>query len=339
MAAIRTLRNPSLILRGELRESGANEFSDRGRKHEVGGGVLRGGAEFAPSFFQNIDELFARVISVLRGEGADFVFEKDKDGRVFEGLGARVGFQSGFGNPGGNFGGFVCGDAGGEEQFAGAFGLFDVERATPSQVADFAFGKRGAGSEPALEMLAAGGEQQKRASVGHQTGDPGCDTFAVDEFGGATVDGARGIGGVCGVDKLAGAGVGFHADRNRNGCLPRGKRQVGSVMPLPPVCLRCGVCCFSKLETYVRVTGEDWTRLGAEAERLAHFVGHRAYMRMSDGHCAALLVRVGEDGARQYFCSVYETRPATCRELERGSPQCAGEIALKGERPGQAAFS
>jgi hypothetical protein len=60
---------------------------------------------------------------------------------------------------------------------------------------------------------------------------------------------------------------------------------------------------------------------------------------MSDGHCAALLVRVGEDGAREYFCSVYETRPATCRELERGSPQCAGEIALKGERPGQAAFS
>ena len=44
-------------------------------------------------------------------------------------------------------------------------------------------------------------------------------------------------------------------------------------------------------------------------------------------------VRVGEDGARQYFCSVYEKRPATCRELERGSPQCAGEIALKGERP------
>jgi Fe-S-cluster containining protein len=110
-------------------------------------------------------------------------------------------------------------------------------------------------------------------------------------------------------------------------------------MPLPPVCLRCGVCCFSKLETYVRVTGEDWARLGAEAERLVHFVGHRAYMRMSDGHCAALVVRAGEDGAREYFCSVYDARPATCRELERGSPQCAGEIALKGERPGQAALS
>ena len=87
MAAIRTLRHLSLILRGELRESGADEFSNRGRKSEVGGGVLRGGAEFAPRFFQNIDELFARVIGVLRGEGADFVFEKDKDRGVLEGLG------------------------------------------------------------------------------------------------------------------------------------------------------------------------------------------------------------------------------------------------------------
>jgi hypothetical protein len=86
------LRHPSLILRGELRESGADEFSDRGWKREAGGGVLRGGAEFAPSFFQNIDELFARVIGVLRGEGADFVFKKDKDRSVFEGLGAGVSF-------------------------------------------------------------------------------------------------------------------------------------------------------------------------------------------------------------------------------------------------------
>lgn len=104
-------------------------------------------------------------------------------------------------------------------------------------------------------------------------------------------------------------------------------------MPLPLVCLRCGVCCFSKLETYVRVTGEDWSRLGAEVESMAHFIGHRAYMRMRDGHCGALTVRVGADGSRDYVCSVYEKRPLTCRSLKRGSPQCEGEIALKGERP------
>ena len=104
-------------------------------------------------------------------------------------------------------------------------------------------------------------------------------------------------------------------------------------MPLPPVCLQCGVCCFSKLETYVRVTGEDWARLGDGAERVAHFLGNRAYMRMAAGRCAALDVRTGADGAREYFCSVYDQRPETCRELARGSPQCDGERALKGERP------
>jgi len=108
-------------------------------------------------------------------------------------------------------------------------------------------------------------------------------------------------------------------------------------MPSPPVCLNCGVCCFSKLETYVRVTGEDWARLGEAAERVAHFLGHRAFMRMRDGHCAALQVRTGTDGAREYCCAVYERRPQTCRDLARGSPQCEGEIALKGDRPVAAA--
>src|ERR1051326_1001869 len=56
----------------------------------------------------------------------------------------------------------------------------------------------------------------------------------------------------------------------------------------PSDCLRCGACCFSLAERFVRVTGDDWTRLGETAERVAHFLGHRAYMRMIDGHCAAL---------------------------------------------------
>ena len=57
-------------------------------------------------------------------------------------------------------------------------------------------------------------------------------------------------------------------------------------MSTPGDCLRCGVCCFSQLETYVRVSGDDWTRLGDDGQRVAHFIGHRAYMKMSGGHCA-----------------------------------------------------
>lgn len=100
----------------------------------------------------------------------------------------------------------------------------------------------------------------------------------------------------------------------------------------PSDCRRCGVCCFSQLETYVRVTGEDWARLGDEAERLAHFVGHRAYMRMDGGHCAALEVRPAAEGGAEFFCTAYERRPQVCRDLARGSAECAGELASKGRR-------
>ncbi|OIQ83555.1 flagellin N-methylase [mine drainage metagenome] len=99
--------------------------------------------------------------------------------------------------------------------------------------------------------------------------------------------------------------------------------------PMSNDCLRCGLCCFSTLDTYVRVTGEDWARLGDEAERWARFVGNRAYLRMKDGHCAALELRRGVDGAPVYFCTIYERRPRICRELERGSPVCEAERERK----------
>ncbi|HEX5660997.1 MAG TPA: YkgJ family cysteine cluster protein [Polyangiales bacterium] len=97
-------------------------------------------------------------------------------------------------------------------------------------------------------------------------------------------------------------------------------------MDAPP-CLACGACCFSRLATYVRVTGEDYTRLGDEAERVTTFVGNRCYMRMEHGHCAALEVSPG-----RYACQVYELRPETCRALERGSPQCDAERHGKASR-------
>jgi Fe-S-cluster containining protein len=101
----------------------------------------------------------------------------------------------------------------------------------------------------------------------------------------------------------------------------------------PPDCLRCGVCCFSPAERFVRVTGSDWARLGESAEQVAHFIGrgNEAYMKMTDGHCAALEVRrgPGANGEAEYFCTIYDRRPQICRDLARGSPECAGERALK----------
>ena len=97
-----------------------------------------------------------------------------------------------------------------------------------------------------------------------------------------------------------------------------------------PECLECGACCFSKLATYVRVGGDDYQRLGEKASDLTEFHGNRCYMRMVDGHCAALSIDSAE---RRFVCRIYADRPATCRDLARGSPSCQGEIHTKGERP------
>ena len=108
------------------------------------------------------------------------------------------------------------------------------------------------------------------------------------------------------------------------------KRTPGRMVTREPAsCLECGTCCFSNLETSVRVTGDDYGRLGSAVDDLVHFVGNRAYMRLIDGHCAAL--RIELEG--RFVCTVYETRPDACRDLERGSAQCAGELFTKEGRP------
>jgi Fe-S-cluster containining protein len=101
-----------------------------------------------------------------------------------------------------------------------------------------------------------------------------------------------------------------------------------STLPKPPPCLECGTCCFSNNERSVRVTGDDYERLGDAVEELVHFVGNRAYMRLADGHCAAL--RIELEG--RFVCTVYESRPDACRDLERESPACAGELFTKAGR-------
>lgn len=98
-----------------------------------------------------------------------------------------------------------------------------------------------------------------------------------------------------------------------------------------PECLNCGACCFSKADDYVAVTGDDWSRLGAAAERWAVFGNNRAFMRMEHGHCAALRLEsaVETGGVGRFVCSIYETRPQVCRDLARGSGECHGEWTLK----------
>ena len=80
----------------------------------------------------------------------------------------------------------------------------------------------------------------------------------------------------------------------------------------------------------MRVSGSDWARLGPKAETLAHFIGNRAFMRMHAGHCAALKVDRDGTGRVGFFCTIYDDRPQPCRDLDRGSPECQGELALKG---------
>lgn len=101
-------------------------------------------------------------------------------------------------------------------------------------------------------------------------------------------------------------------------------------MTAVPECLQCGTCCFSLLLDYVSVSGDDHARLGERAEELVWFEGNRAYMRMVDGHCAALCIEL-QSG--EFVCDAYATRPQVCRDLERGSGACRGEIAAKAERP------
>lgn len=96
-----------------------------------------------------------------------------------------------------------------------------------------------------------------------------------------------------------------------------------------PDCLLCGACCFSDLPQYVAVLGSDYERLGELAEEVTTWHGIRCFMRMHEGHCAALVV---EPHSGRFVCSVYELRPETCRTLARASAECAGERHHKHQR-------
>ena len=103
-------------------------------------------------------------------------------------------------------------------------------------------------------------------------------------------------------------------------------------MEIPENCLHCGVCCFAKSGTYARVSEADWERLGADADRVARHVGRQAFMRMEDGHCAALQITTRRDAPPVFFCTLYDRRPQVCRQLARGSAACQTELRTKAAR-------
>jgi Fe-S-cluster containining protein len=105
------------------------------------------------------------------------------------------------------------------------------------------------------------------------------------------------------------------------------------VDPTTPECTVCGTCCFSTLPQYIRVFGVDLERMDDRARAYTDFDGHRCYMRIEDGHCAALVIDPNAAGGPTFRCSIYEARPDCCRWLERGSGACRGERHEKHERP------
>jgi Fe-S-cluster containining protein len=88
-------------------------------------------------------------------------------------------------------------------------------------------------------------------------------------------------------------------------------------------CLTCGACCRTGADGRILIPGEDlvrWRALGrpdlAEATQPGHF-GMVGFATRPDGSC----VHLGTD-ANARACCIYDLRGTTCREFEKGSPQC-----------------
>ena len=78
------------------------------------------------------------------------------------------------------------------------------------------------------------------------------------------------------------------------------------------------------------MTGDDYSRLGADSERWVTWQNNHAFMHMIDGHCVALKIEPGATGLK-FVCQIYERRPQTCRDLARGSPQCDADWSTKAQ--------
>ena len=106
--------------------------------------------------------------------------------------------------------------------------------------------------------------------------------------------------------------------------------------PEAPDCFRCGACCFSGNPRYVRVTGDDYARLGELAEAFTFFIENRCYLNIVGDRCAALQI---DARSGLWRCRIYPQRPQICRDLLPGSAQCEAERALKADLARQAGIT
>jgi len=88
-------------------------------------------------------------------------------------------------------------------------------------------------------------------------------------------------------------------------------------------CLTCGACCRTGRDGRILIPPEDlvlWREIGrpdiANAVQPGHF-GMVGFATSADGAC----VHLGTEDSPN-ACRIYEIRGTTCREFEKGSPQC-----------------
>ncbi len=125
--------------------------------------------------------------------------------------------------------------------------------------------------------------------------------------------------GGCAWRYLGGRGAAVERCRQSVGEVGDGRR-VQSDMPAcerwePPVeCSRCGACCREAYHS-VSVSMRDpvvWKQPGLVVRS-----GHRFTLLRAGDRCAAL-----EGSGDAYHCRIYEDRPRTCRDFERGGRHC-----------------
>jgi Fe-S-cluster containining protein len=103
-------------------------------------------------------------------------------------------------------------------------------------------------------------------------------------------------------------------------------------------CNTCISCCYGP-ENYVQVFTDDLAAIGPERAKtlvvpstlppqtkVDRVPEPELFMRVVDGHCAALNVTGPNRG-----CSIYEDRPMLCRALAVGSSSC---LEARERRPG-----
>jgi hypothetical protein len=91
--------------------------------------------------------------------------------------------------------------------------------------------------------------------------------------------------------------------------VPAGESACSAFEPLPD-CLACGACCREAYDT-VDVSARESARIPLPL--IERRDGH-IHLRREGSRCAAL------DG--HYACSIYELRPKSCRDFERGGRHC-----------------